>query len=119
MVFVPVIVAQAEPSARARDLARRLEETVATFERQYPGTSPADIRQAVQLATARPGTNPRAAKLVMALLAGLLALGIGLFAALNRQSGGLGGEGDPGLPWVMIGVFAAVLGALVAIRRRG
>ena len=119
MVFVPVVVAHAEPSARARDLARRLEETIATFERQYSGTSPEDIRQAVRLATAGSGGNLRAAKLAMVGVALAISLGVGLLAFLKRGSGGLGGEGDPALIFVILGVLAGVVAALVAARRRG
>ncbi|HSR14695.1 MAG TPA: hypothetical protein VLL51_03040 [Gemmatimonadales bacterium] len=120
MVFVPVIVPHEEPSTRARDLSRRLEEVILTFERQYPGTSPEDIRHAVQVVTTGTGggADLRRAKLVMALVAGLIAFGVGIFAFVNRQSGTLGGEGEPAMPWVILGMLAAGLGVLAAFRRR-
>ncbi len=120
MVFVPVIVPHEEPSTRARDLARRLEEVILTFERQYPGTSPEDVRHAVRVATAGTGggSDLRQARLVMALVAGLIAFGVGIFALVNRESGALGGEGAPAMPWVIFGMLAAGLGVLVALRRR-
>ena len=64
------------------------------------------------------GRNLRAARLVMALVAGFIAVGVGLFASLNQRTGGLGGEDNPAMPWVILGVLAAVLGVLVAVRRR-
>ena len=119
MAFVPVFVPPAQASARAKDLARRLEETIATFERQYPGTSPEDIRHAVHIATGGAGRPTRPPRVVMALVAGLIAMGIGLFVTLAQRGGTPGGEGAPPIPWVILGLLAGLLGVVVAIRRRG
>jgi hypothetical protein len=55
----------------------------------------------------------------MALVAGLLAMGIGLFMTLAQRGGGFGGEGAPAIPWVIVGLLAGVMGLLVALRRLG
>jgi hypothetical protein len=117
MVFVPVIVPPPQASARARDLARRLQDAIATFERQYPGTSPGDIRQAVRLATGGPGGSRRAPRAAMAILAGAISLAVGMFALIAERSGGLGGEGSPAIPWVVFGVVAGLAGVMIALRR--
>lgn len=71
MTYVPGAVPPA-PSPRARELGRRLTETIDDFRREHPGTSKADIGQAVSLAT-RAGTRGRAT--VFALVLGLAILG--------------------------------------------
>ena len=92
----------AAPSPRARDLGNRLAEAIETFQRQYPGTTTEDIRQAVRLATRgeRDVRRPRLA-VGLALLGMLVAGMVSLLA-----SKGVGAMEGP-VPVVAIAIVAA------------
>jgi hypothetical protein len=115
MVFVPMVPPPSAPSARARDLASRLAEVVETFQRQYPGTSREDIRQAVRLATRgeRDVQRPRLAVGVGLAVLGMLVAGI---VSLLASKGAGAMEGT--VPVVAIGIVAAAVALMVALRRR-
>jgi phosphotransferase system glucose/maltose/N-acetylglucosamine-specific IIC component len=113
MAFIPMVPPPPAPSARARDLANRLAEVVATFQRQYPGTSREDIRQAVRLATQgeRDVQRPR-----MAVALGVLGMLVAGIVSLLASKGAGAMEGT--VPVVAIGIVAAVVAMMVALRRR-
>jgi hypothetical protein len=110
-VFVPTPV-QPPDSPRVRELSQRIQQVITDFQHQYPMT-PGEIRQALLHAAGSAGGTRR--PLLAAVAGGIAAvLGITLFAA---QAGGRGGEAA-GFPVVLaLGVFAALLAIVVAIRR--
>jgi len=110
-VFVPTPI-QPPDSPRVRELSQRIQQLVTDFQHQYPMT-PAEIRQALLHAAGSSGGNRR--PLLAALAGGIAAvLGFGVFAA---QAGGRGGD-TAGFPIVLVvGVFAALLAVVVAVRR--
>jgi len=122
MVFVPVPMPPAQPSGQTKELARRLEETIETYQRQAPSMSRAEIRQALKLAGdrergeigARTKTVAVAASLFAALVAGVVAFYVAgsgkTFPALRETS-----------VMTLIGGAAAlaVLLALIKLRFRG
>lgn len=117
MAFVPTphTPIAADVSPRARDLARNLEKAVEEYRSRNPGLSDAEIRQALMLmGRSRAPGGPAA--LVALLLAGLAALGVAVFLTMGE-----GPAPEQSVQWVAmgIGIIAAILGVLVAIRRRG
>jgi len=113
MAFVPVVPPPAAPSGRARDLGHRLTETIETFQKQYPGTTTEDIRQAVRLAI-RGERNVQRPRLAVGLaLLGMLVAGMVSLLA----SKGVGAMEGP-VPVVAIGIVAAVVAMMVSLRRR-
>lgn len=117
MVFVPMTAHRATPpSARALDLARRLQAEIEKFNREYPGTSEEDLRTAANIAIGAGGTPAPAQRRVIAAaisMAGVLVL-LGAMFMANRDAG----TATPFLKeaGVLLAVFAAVLG--IALRRR-
>lgn len=117
MVFVPTThtAVEANVSPRARDLARNLEQAVSEFRSRNPGLSDQEIRQALILMSRSrsPAARP--------LLAGLLAAGLAMGIAVAYMASGAGEGSGAGVQWVAItiGLIAAVLGVLVAVRGRG
>lgn len=79
MSYVPIIVLAAA-SARAQDLARRLERILDEYRRQHPTTSETDIQQALQLVGR--GHPPNTTALVVIGVALLLILGVASFVFL-------------------------------------
>lgn len=115
MAFVPVVPQEEPPSPRARDLGNRLAEVIETFQRQYPGTSPEDIRRAMRLAAPGGGGDLQRRKAVVAL--GLVAaLVAGLVASLFSSGGQNVHRGLP--PFGILAVLIGVLLVVVAVRLR-
>ncbi len=73
MSFVPVVVTPPPPSPQARELGKRLTDTIDRFSEENPSVSPAEIQQALSLATPSSG---RSGALAIALLVGLLIFGL-------------------------------------------
>lgn len=116
MVFVPTThtPVDANVSPRARDLARNLEKALEEYRTRNPTVSDAEIRQALML-MGRSRTAAAPAVLLGLLAAGLLA---GAIVAFMAYGGGVGsGEG---VQWIamVVGGLAAILGVVVAARRR-
>ena len=79
MSIVPVTTyVPPPPSPLAQELGRRISELIDQFQRENPGLSAVDIRRALQLAATQRGSN-RAMAVGLALLVGLLLLGVLLF----------------------------------------
>ncbi len=77
MSFVPVVVTSPPPSPQARELGRRLTDTIDRFSEENPSVSPAEIQQALSLATPSSSRGAgRSGALVGALLVGLLIFGL-------------------------------------------
>jgi hypothetical protein len=83
MSFVPVVTPPPPPSPRARELARRISEAIEQFQREQPGTSSTDVRQALHLASASSGNGQKLA--LIAILIGLVLLGILAFIFLKQS----------------------------------
>jgi hypothetical protein len=79
MSYVPIIIPPAA-SARAQDLARRLEKSLDEYQRQHPTTSETDVRQALQLVGRSHPQNTTT--LIVIGVALLLILGIASFVFL-------------------------------------
>lgn len=73
MTFVPFVPPPA-PSTRAYELGKRLKELIESFRRENPDTTTTDIWQAVDLA--KSGFDGTSRNLVIALVAGLVILGL-------------------------------------------
>jgi len=92
-------------------LSQRIQDLIRDFQHQYPMTN-GEIRQALLHAAGRAGGGSRPVAL---LVAGVMVavLGVGLFVARSAGSGG-----DAPIPIVaVVGLFAALIAAVVAIRR--
>lgn len=108
MAFVPIVPQEEPPSPRARDLGNRLQEVIETFQRQYPGTSPEDIRRAMRLAAPGGGDiQRRKAVVALGLVAAMLA---GLITALFTSGGK---NVQHGLP--SFGIIAVLIGVLLVV----
>ncbi len=123
MVFVPVPMPPSRPSRQTEELARRLEETIDAYQREFPSLSRAEIQHALQLAKGKdkPEVAPaKAAAIVGGLVAALLA---GMVAFQFAGGGGkldlpsLGGMSATALI-VGVGVLTVLI-ALARIRFRG
>ena len=81
MSFVPIITpthVPQPPSPRARELARKLSESIEKYRREHRNTTDLDIDQALRLVA--PRKSIPGGPLLVALIAGvLLALGLALF----------------------------------------
>ncbi|MGH2628324.1 MAG: hypothetical protein ACRDHY_16930 [Anaerolineales bacterium] len=108
MVFVPVPPPRFQPSPRAQDLSRRLAQVIEEFERQYPGTSPSDVQQAMELAVGRSAGRPAARRTAAVAAAVLAAVAAGA-VALIRSSG------DASIPLMAIVTGVAVVVAIVVV----
>ncbi len=110
MTFVPVVVNPPTPSPRANELGRRLTETIDRFRQEEPGVSPAEIRQALGLATRSAGTDSSAIAAVLGVL--FLALGLGVFFYFTQ--GGLALDGQPLALIALIGFGVVALAIVTA-----
>lgn len=106
--FVPYVPSAQPPSPRAQELGRRLAETIESFRREHPDTSPAEMREAVRLALAgRGGLSPAPAGVLLGTFALLGALG---FLFMSRMHGG---EDWPMVAMVI--VFVLIIGVALAV----
>lgn len=105
MTYVPIVTppVQSQPtSVRARQLSVELEQVIDEFQRSYPDTRPADVRDAMRLAWGGTGASAAGARTTfVALIGGVMMLG-GLVAYFFTRSGevSLGG----GVPWIAVGI---------------
>lgn len=73
---------QMTTSPRARELSRKLEQTIEEFERHYPGTSRSDVQQALQALEGGVPAEQRSNAMVIALVvAGVLGVVVALLFA--------------------------------------
>ncbi len=115
MTFVPIVPAhEPAPSPNTQELAGQLSATIREFLRSHPGTSAAEIRHALRLATAGYASSITA-RLVAVLLGLMLAGGLGLFYLASRGNFEPGAAAFP----IILGALAvlALVGVLVAIKR--
>jgi len=82
MPFVPY-VAPAPPSPRAQELGRQLSETIEKYCQENPNMSWSAIRQ--EMALAQRGAGAGKQLVAIALVIGLLILGVIGFYIVNRQ----------------------------------
>jgi len=83
MAYVP-IPSQPQPPAspRARELSQKIRATIEEFERHYPGTEPADVRRALELASGETNRTRMTVSLTVGLVvAGLIGLLVAFFFA--------------------------------------
>lgn len=118
MSYVPIVPhVPTPPSPRAVELAARLTHVIREFEQENPGLTRADLDQAVGLARQATGADKVAQRAVVAAVAGVLVLLLGVLVAVS-QRGGLGGEGFP-IVFVVAGLAGvAALAFLVSWARR-
>ena len=117
MVFVPMVAHRATPpSARAGDLARRLEAEIEKFDREYPGTSREDLRTAAALAIGEQGGRVPPARQALGAVVGVLAGLVGLGVVLLSKGGPPGAEGV--VPVAVAVLVAAGIAAIAIARRR-
>jgi hypothetical protein len=75
MSFVPVSTyVPPPPSPQARELSAKISATIEEFRRENPGTSPADVEQALRLAAPSVATNRTVA---------MVAIGLAILAVLG------------------------------------
>lgn len=116
MSYVPTGPASArDASPRARELARQLEQVIDDFQRSYPDTKPADVRQAVQIASGTSASVPATRRRLVLWLATGLAVLIGGLVFLSEGDAGPSGVFSGPLAWVLIG--GVVLVALALLNR--
>ena len=103
MTFIPhVHVPNPPPSPRARELAKRLRETIDNFTIDHPDLSSAEIQQAAAMATHE--ARPKNIALVVSALVGIVALIIGVLVFLNAGSG-----------WVSVAMLVGMLAVAVIL----
>lgn len=80
MAYVPT-PSQPQPPAspRARELSQKIRATIEEFERHYPGTDPADVRRALELAS---GATNRTRMTVFVMIGLVVAVVLGMIVAL-------------------------------------
>jgi hypothetical protein len=86
MAYVPVIVAAAQPSARAKELAKAITFLIEGYQRKDSKVSDLDVNQALQLVQAarkRGSTSKISSQVVIALIL----VGLGVFFALLYNFG--------------------------------
>jgi hypothetical protein len=113
MVFIPVVPHERPPSGRALDLGRRLKAEVERFEKEYPGTSPEDLRAAANLAIGQATTTMparrRATAVIIGMMGALVALGVVMKDATEQGAA----------PWpIMAMIVAVVIAGLAAVAVR-
>ena len=80
-MYVPTQSHVPQASPRARDLGHRLVEQIQEYQQKNPGTSPADIHNALKIA--QQGTRAQqATQMTLMIVGSLIALGLGVFAFL-------------------------------------
>ncbi len=109
MVFVPTPSQQVILSPRARELSRRLQETVDQFQRDFPDARPRDLEQALRAELLR-RTRAPAVAIVVAAVAAALGLGVALYVG-SATPGARGAQPT----WVVAGIVVG-LGVLVLAR---
>ena len=119
MVYIPIVTTPPAPSPRARELSDAVARLVEEFEHRFPDTSPADIRQALQLASQKTAGSAVPALAVTVGL-GLFALLAGVAFFVYRNSGGGGTAGRPIMLMAVIGIAVIAIGvfAIMAAKRR-
>jgi hypothetical protein len=86
MSFVPVTtIVPPQPSARARELGRKIAVVIEEFRREDPGTTAIDVQQALQLARENAGAN-RVVPMVVVGVILLVVLGILAFVLMLGSS---------------------------------
>ena len=117
MVFIPMVAHRATPpSARAIDLARRLQAEIEKFDREYPGTSKEDLRTAAAIAIGDQGGRTAAPRKAVAAVLGIVtaALGAGLAIASASDPGGISNA----MPVAVAVLLAAGVAAFAIARPR-
>lgn len=116
-MYVPIVTQTTrEASPRARELARQVEQVVQDFQRSYPDTRPADVQQALQIASGTSG-EPTARHKVLALsLAGGVAALVGVYVMAGGGLGEVTGGSIGPMFWLVAGLII-VLALAFAARR--
>ncbi len=112
MSYVPII--PASPSPQARELSARISAAIDEFRRHSPGTTSADIRQALRLAGTASGADDVQRKLLVIMGLGLLMLGI--FVVL--RAGDAKGDSERWMTLGTVGVVAIIGCLAVLVKRR-
>jgi hypothetical protein len=114
-MFVPSVHAPSRDlTPRARDLSKKLQETVEEFRRYYPDTSEKDVQSALMTTAWGATGGTRRTRVLVAAGAAVAAAGMGALAS----TGALSNPGAIG-PWAAIGIAAgAIVIAVFAISRR-
>jgi hypothetical protein len=106
MSFVPVVpYVPPPPSRRARELGEKIRATIDEYQREQPGTTSTEIRQALRLAASGSDCG-KAAGVIAALLGVLVLLG---FVFLKR------GGGLETVPWTMVVLVAILVLGVAAV----
>jgi hypothetical protein len=116
IAYVPVVVPPQPPSRQAQELAELLSRVISEYEQTHSSITPGEVQQALMMAQQR-GSG-------VAGVRGLVALGLGLAAALGIAvmvlAGGSGAGREAVLPWVELGIVGVLVIAVVVVvlRRR-
>lgn len=117
MTYVPVVVPPTQQaSPRTRELAGLLGKVLEEYKKTHPAVTDAEVRMAFRLASSSVG-SVKAAKI--AVLAGVLALMVGvlvvgLFAGGGVEGGGGGAEAPMNLSMLIAGLVV-VFGILAVV----
>ena len=80
-MYVPTQSQVHQSSPRARDLGHRLVQQIQEYQQKNPGTSPADIHNALKIAQQGTGAQ-QSTQMTLMIVGSLIALGFGVFAFL-------------------------------------
>ena len=108
MFYVPYVPPQ-PPSPRTRELADVLTRAIEEYEKYHPNVSGAEVRAALQMASAR--SSKAIPARMWAVLGALVTLTLGgVFAFVAANQGQVSGDAVP-----MIGVAVVTVGLLVVV----
>ena len=110
MSFVPVVANPPAASPRAHELGDRLSRTIDRFRHDHPNISPAEIRQALRLATREVGADG----VTFGAALGAIFLIFGVVTFLYFTRGALDFGGQPMILMAMIGAGSLALAIVTA-----
>jgi len=113
MIIVPVPqqAPPPPPTARSRELGRRIDDLVRDFKRDHPDVTNDELRSALlHSAPAASGPDPRNARRAIGLLVAFLASGLAITVLMESRSTRASGGA-----WLFIGVAVGVAGLAFAV----
>ena len=111
MIIMPVPQQATPPTARSRELGKRIDDLVRDFKRDHPDVTDDELRSALlHAAPTASGPNPTNARRAIGILVAFLAAGF----AMTAVNGGGSTRAGSGV-WMFIGVAAGVAGLAFAV----
>ena len=110
MFIMPVPQQAPPPTARSRELGRRINDLVRDFKRDHPDVTDDEVRSALLHTAPTAGANPTNARRAIAVLVGIMAA----FTAGSMVLGDGSTRAGSGV-WMYVGVAIGVVGLVFAV----